>query len=261
VQPFCRVQPRLYRLRIVNAANARFFALALTGGVNFHVIGMDQGLLPAPVATERLVLAPAERADILVDFSTARGLAVEMHSDSLPVMQFRVDNTPARYTTRKPTSLRPVERIAESTAIRTRRLTLNEFNADNGEAMVMLLNRAHWADPVTEVVKLGSTEIWELVNLTEDTHPIHLHMVRFQILDRQGFSDYEYLANDAFVTNGPRIPPAAHERGWKDVVQCPPYMVTRIAVPFNGYAGRYLWHCHILEHEANDMMRPYDVVA
>ena len=92
-----------------------------------------------------------------------------------------------------PDMLRPVSRLPETQAIRTRLLTLNEFDGDNGEAMVMLLNRKHWTDPVTEIVKRGTTEIWSLANLTQDTHPIHLHMVRFQILDRQNFSVDDYL--------------------------------------------------------------------
>jgi spore coat protein A len=140
-------------------------------------------------------------------------------------------------------------------------MTLNEFDGDNGEPMVMLLNRKHWVEPVTEFVKLDSTEVWSFVNLTQDVHPIHLHMVRFQVLDRQSFSVYDYLADNGLRTTGDVIKPGAHEMGWKDVVQCPPETVTRIVVPFQGYAGKYLWHCHILEHEANDMMRPYVVVA
>ncbi|WP_130425134.1 multicopper oxidase domain-containing protein [Edaphobacter modestus] len=182
-------------------------------------------------------------------------------SDRLDLMQFRVSSKSLEDTSQVPAVLSPVVRIAESEAMRNREMTLNQFDSDNGEPMVMLLNRKHWADPVTEIVKLGSTEIWTLVNLTEDAHPIHLHMVRFQILDRQSFADYEYLANDKILPTGERIPPSPHERGWKDVVQCPPYATTRIIVPFQGYAGRYVWHCHILEHEANDMMRPYEVIS
>jgi spore coat protein A len=182
-------------------------------------------------------------------------------SDRLDLMQFRVASESLEDTSQVPAALRPVERIAESEAMRNREMTLNQFDSDNGEPMVMLLNRKHWSDPVTEIVKLGSTEIWTLINLTEDTHPIHLHMVRFQIFDRQSFADYEYLANNKILTTGDRIPPAPHERGWKDVVQCPPYTITRIIVPFQGFIGRYVWHCHILEHEANDMMRPYEIIA
>jgi spore coat protein A len=261
VKPYHEVEPRTYRLRIANTANSRFFSLALSNGQTFQVIGSDQGLLPAPVEMKRLVLAPAERTDIIVDFSRMRGERVQLVSDRLDLMQFRVSSKSTTANSQIPKSLRPVERIAESKAIRTRKLTLNQFDSDNGEPMVMLLNRKHWADPVTEIVKLGSVEIWTLINLTEDAHPIHLHMVRLQILDRQSFADYEYLANENILPTGERTPPAFHERGWKDVVQCPPYTITRIIVPFQGFTGRYVWHCHILEHEANDMMRPYEVVA
>jgi spore coat protein A len=138
-------------------------------------------------------------------------------------------------------------------------MTLNEFDSDSGNPMVMLLNRKHWADPVTEIVQLDTTEIWSLVNLTQDTHPIHLHLVRFQLLDRQSFDPFDYIANTKLTLTGERIPPAPHELGWKDVIQCPPGTVTRIIVPFHGYRGRYVWHCHVLEHEANEMMRPYEV--
>lgn len=261
VKPYHEVEPRMYRLRVANTANSRFFSLAFSNGQAFHVIGSDQGLLPKPVEMKRLVLAPAERADILVDFSQVREERVQFVSDRLELMQFRVNRELPIHASQVPTALCLVKRIAESSAIRTRELTLNQYDSDNGEAMVMLLDRKHWADPVTEIVKLDSTEIWSLINLTEDAHPIHLHMVRFQILDRQSFADYEYLANDKILPTGERTSPALHELGWKDVVQCPPYTITRIIIPFQGFAGRYLWHCHILEHEANDMMRPYDVVA
>lgn len=259
VKPYHDVEPRRYRLRIANTANSRFFSLALSNGQNFQVIGSDQGFLPAPVEMKRLVLAPAERTDIVVDFSHAAGERLQLISDRLDLMQFRVSGTPVTDNSRVPLMLRPVQRIAESEAIRNREMTLNQFDGDKGEPMVMLLNRKHWAEPVTEIVKLDSTEIWTLVNLTEDAHPIHLHLVRFQILDRQSIADYEYLANEKILPTGERTLPAPHERGWKDVVQCPPYAITRIIVRFQGYTGRYLWHCHILEHEANDMMRPYEI--
>ena len=261
VKPYHEVEARRYRLRIANTANSRFFSLSLSNGQSFHVIGSDQGLLSAPVEMKRLVLAPAERTDILVDFSHIRGERVVLMSDRLELMQFRVAKDSVPDTSRVPAVLRPVERIEERQSIRTREMTLNEFDGDDGEAMVMLLNRKHWAEPVTEIVKLDSTEIWSLVNLTEDTHPIHLHLVRFQILDRQSFANYDYLAEEKLRLTGEVVLPQAHEAGWKDIVQCPPGMVTRIIVPFHGYVGRYLWHCHILEHEANDMMRPYDVIA
>lgn len=261
VQPYHNVEPRRYRLRIANTANSRFFALSLSNGQSFQVIGSDQGLLSAPVEIKRLVLAPAERTDIVVDFGHARGQSVVLMSDHLQLMQFRVGDEHVVDEGLVPAVLRPIERVDPARAVRTRELTLNEFDSDNGEAMVMLLNRKHWAEPVTEIVRLDSIEIWSLVNLTEDTHPIHLHLVRFQILDRQSFSTYDYLSDEKLRFTGELMSPEQHEMGWKDVVQCPAGMVTRIIVPFHGYSGRYLWHCHILEHEANDMMRPYQVIA
>jgi spore coat protein A len=261
VQPFHEVEPRKYRLRIANTANSRFFSLSFSTGQSFHVIGSDQGLLAEPVEMQRLPLAPAERADLIVDFAGHGGSSVVLTSDGLDLMQFRVSKAAAEDQSILPSRLRPVERIKEAEAVRSRPLTLNEYDSDNGEPMVMLLNHKHWADPVTEKVRLNSTEIWELINLTQDTHPIHLHMVRFQLLDRRPFSVDDYLSEQRMRFTGPPIPPRPHETGWKDVIQCPPETVTRILVPFQGYAGRYVWHCHILEHEANEMMRPYEILS
>jgi spore coat protein A len=262
LRPFHEVEPRPYRLRLANTCNSRFFALAFSNGQSFHVIGSDQGLLPEAVESKRLVLAPAERIDIVVDFSHSQGKEIRLTSDPFDLIQFRVAKEvklPAPASI--PTQLSTIVRTPESTAVRRREMTLNEFDGDNGEPMVMLLNRKHWVEPCTEFVRLGTTEIWSLLNLTQDIHPIHLHMVRFQILDRQSFSTYTYLSENKIELNGPVLTPPAHELGWKDVVQCPPETITRIIVKFEGYAGRYLWHCHILEHEANDMMRPYFVLA
>jgi spore coat protein A len=261
VRPFHDVEARKYRLRVANVANSRFFALQFSNGQSFHMIGSDQGLLETPVEMTRLVLAPAERADIIVDFSQARGEKINLTSDPFDIMQFRVGRERVTDDSSLPTKCNDITRIATGDAHRDRLMTLNEFDGMNGYPMVMLLNRKHWVEPVSDFVKLNSTEIWSFVNLTEDVHPMHLHMVRFQVLDRQSFSTYDLLTNNKLVTTGPRMPPAAHEMGWKDVVQCPPETVTRILVPFQGYAGRYVWHCHILEHEANDMMRPYVVLA
>lgn len=138
-----------------------------------------------------------------------------------------------------PASLRPIPRIPEQPASRSRLLTLDEYDGDDGNPMVMLLNHQHWSDPVTERVRLGSVEISSLANLTQDTHPIHLHMVRFQILDRRCFAVDDYLASNSSPLRftGPALAPPAHEMGWKDVVQCPPQMVTRIIVPLHALCG------------------------
>ncbi len=114
--------------------------------------------------------------------------------------------------------------------------------------------------PVTEKPVLNTTEIWEFVNLTEDTHPIHLHLVRFQILDRRKFDVFDYRSKGALRYLAAARPPTPSEAGWKDTVRVDPGMITRIIVRFEGYTGRYVWHCHLLEHEDNEMMRPFEVV-
>jgi spore coat protein A len=124
----------------------------------------------------------------------------------------------------------------------------------------MTLNEAHWYEPVTEKPILNSTEVWEFLNLTDDVHPIHLHLVRFQLLNRQNFHAAEYLRSRKTELTAPPVPPDPAEAGWKDTIQVYPGTVTRIIVRFEGYTGRYLWHCHILEHEANEMMRPFEVL-
>jgi spore coat protein A len=263
--PFLEVEPRLYRIRLLNAANSRFFNLSFAEDAAhphpFHQIGGDQGLLPAPVPMKQLLIAPAERADLLVDFSSAAGRNVHLVSGLANVMQVRVAHAPAPQPTPLPTSLRPITRTPESAATVTRTITLTELDNQHGDTMIMLLNKTRWHEPVTETPKLGATEIWEFVNLTEDTHPMHLHLVRFQILDRRVFDDYAWRMTNTRRFLNDAVPPEPHELGWKDVVHCPPTQITRIIVKFDGYAGRYLYHCHILEHEANDMMRPFEVIA
>jgi spore coat protein A len=258
--PYLEVEPRAYRFRVLNAANGRFLHLALTNEATFDQIGSDQGLLEAPVRLERTLLAPGERADLVIDFSAHAGEQIVLRTDSFDVMQFRVAKS-ERGTAVLPAGLRTVPRTPEAESVKTRLLTLSEDKTKIGESMGMLLNGTPWHMPVTENPRLDSVEIWSFVNTTDDSHPIHLHMVRFQILDRRAFETFTYLTKGEFRWLGPAVPPDHEEAGWKDTVRADPGMVTRIIVKFEGYAGRYVWHCHILEHEDNEMMRPYDVVA
>ena len=260
--PYREVQPRKYRLRLLNASNSRFYYLSFSTEAVFRQIGSDQGLLPQPVELKRLTLAPGERADLIVDFRACAGSAVVLQTDTYTVMQFRVGTSVEDAETPVPLSLRPVERIAEGAAVKTRVLTLNgsgDFD-DPTTMRPMLLNNAYWHDPVTENPKLGSIEIWSLVNVTDDSHPIHLHLVRFQILDRRPFDRFAFLNEGELKYTAPAIAPDPNEAGWKDTVRADPGMVTRIIVHFGPFAGRYVWHCHVLEHEDNEMMRPYEVV-
>jgi spore coat protein A len=258
--PFLDVEPRRYRFRVLNAANGRFFHMSLSNGQTFHQIGTDQGLLPAPVPLERTMLAPAERADLIVDFSGRSGERIVLQSEPFPILQFRVRPGKSADAVSLPATLRPVSRTAESLAVRTRPLLLMEKMSPKGESMAMLLNNTPWHMPVTENPVLDSTEIWTFLNTTDDTHPIHLHLVRFQILDRRRFEPFLYHARGEVRYTGPVMPPAPEEAGWKDTVRAEAKTVTRIIVQFSGYVGRYVWHCHVLEHEDNEMMRPYDVI-
>jgi spore coat protein A len=260
ILPYLDVEPRKYRFRILNGANGRFYWLSLSRGAEMIQIGTDQGLLPTPIAVKHVHLAPGERADLVVDFAPHRGEQVLLESEALTLMQFRVASTPTPDPSSVPATLRPVERIAEASAVKTRRLTLDEQMNMVAESMGMLLNKTPWHMPITENPVLNTTEIWELVNLTDDVHPIHLHMVRFQILDRRRFDAFEFTTTGNLRYISPPMPPDANELGWKDTVRVNAKTVTRIAVPFAGYTGRYVWHCHILEHEDNEMMRPYEVL-
>jgi spore coat protein A len=261
--PFLEVEPRKYRFRLMNGSNGRFFRFALGDLSEFHHIGSDQGLLAAPVAVKRLSLAPGERGDAIIDFSAHAGQQLLLKSDAFELLQFRVApvSTASEAGGALPKTLRSIARIPESQAVKTRRLTLDENLDGVKNSMGMLLNNTPWHMPVTEKPALGTTEIWEFVNLTEDTHPIHLHMVRFQLLDRRKFDVYEYQSKLTLRYLAPAIPPSPSDAGWKDIVRVDPGMLVRIIVPFEGYAGRYVWHCHLLEHEDNEMMRPFEVVA
>jgi spore coat protein A, manganese oxidase len=259
--PYLEVEPRKYRFRVLNAANGRKYRMSLPAEVEVHQIGTDQGLLPAPVALTHLLLAPAERADLVIDFAPHRGRRILFSDDAFTLMEFRVSASPVSDPSALPAILRPVPRIAESTAVKTRFLTLDELKKGMSASNGMLLNKTRWHMPITEKPVLGTTEIWELANLTDDVHPIHLHLVRFQLLDRRQFDAFQYMSTGTLRYRSAATPPDANEMGWKDTVRVNGQTVTRIIVPFEGYAGRYVWHCHNLEHEDNEMMRPYEVVA
>ncbi len=259
--PYLDVQPRKYRLRILNAANSRFYFLSLASGQPFQQIGTDQGFLSAPVTVPRLAIAPGERADVVVDFSEHRGQRILLNNLITPLMQFRVAPGSVADPSALPAALRAVPRPSPTGAILTRQLTLEEVDNVLGDPIVHLLDGKHWHDPVSEKPVLGTTEIWELLNLTDDAHPIHLHLVRFQILDRRPINIDARIYDKKVVYTGDAVMPDANESGWKDTVRATPGASTRIIVKFEGYTGRYVWHCHILEHEDNEMMRPYEVVS
>ena len=269
--PYVAVEPRAYRVRLLNASNTRLFRLSLAPGMHWTQIGSDQGLLPAPAELKDLTLACAERVDVILDFREMAGQRVALINQSQPVLEFRVAGRPVTAGSvggpaagdlhfSVPRQLRTIERIPESAAQVTRSLTLNEYMNLKTRVMLMLLNGKYWHDPVTEKPRLDSIEVWNLINTTQDLHPIHLHLVRFQLLERRAFDVDDFLNYGKFHYVGDPAPPEPGETGWKDTIPAHPETVTRIIIPFAGYPGRYVWHCHLLEHAANEMMRPFEVL-
>jgi spore coat protein A, manganese oxidase len=259
--PYLDVRPQKYRLRVLNSSNGSFYVLTLDPKRTLWQIGSDQGLLTEPASLDQLILGPGERADLVVDFGGMGGQQLHLKTSVGPILQFRISGKSAAATPSLPQRLRPVERISESSAAKTRLLSLGDYQNRLGMSGMMLLNRSHWSDPVTEKPVLNSSEIWSFINLTDDTHPIHLHLVRFQILDRRPFDVNTYHLTGKVVYTEPARVLETNELGWKDTVRVDPATVTRIIVKFEGFTGRYVWHCHLLEHEDNEMMRPYEVVA
>lgn len=125
---------------------------------------------------------------------------------------------------------------------------------------MFMLEGKMWTDPVTIEAELGSKEVWNIINTGAAAHPIHVHLIQFQILNRQPFDVEKYTSTGAIKFTGPPVLPDENERGWKDTVKADPRQITRFAARFGDFTGIYPFHCHILEHEDHDMMRPYQVV-
>jgi len=276
--PYLEVEPKRYRLRLLNGCNSRFLILKFSDpALSFWQIGSDGGFLPAPVQLSQLLMSPAERMDVIVDFSVLppgaevilQNLAPdepfgggEPHVDfrvadrntTGQVMQFRVVPLTAADTSTPPNLLTLPALTPLGPASNTRQVSLNEEDSavlegvGPREALLGTLsggaaNPLGWMDAITENPALGATEVWEMYNFTEDAHPIHIHEVQFQIVDRQPFE-------------GATRPPESNETGFKDTVIAYPGEITRVKALFD-LSGLYVWHCHIVEHEDNEMMRPY----
>jgi spore coat protein A len=290
--PFLEVEPRKYRFRFLNGSNSRFFNLSIAGGPPFHHIGSEGGMFDAPVQTSRILILPAERADVIVDFSGLAGRHLVLRNVKLPagvvspaspnlplVMQFRVGTTvtsPGAATI--PTSL-PGSLPSLGAPERERHITLEEVLDEEGEPEMSMIDGLHFHEPANIEVPAGDVEDWLLINVSADTHPIHLHLPQFQVVERRPFdvAGYQAALDEAravgdpnpdpapFYTGGP-LPAQTDDLGFKDTVSANPEAVTRVRSPFDlptGVTGtqRYVFHCHILEHEDNDMMRPYEVLG
>ena len=296
VWPYLDVEPRRYRFRFLNACNARFLHMTLVetdqngspmgmAGPLFHQIGSDGGFLPAPVASTDLLQAPAERYDMIIDFTGKDGEFFVLKNDGpapfpgggevvpTEIMMFRVVKPlSSPDTTTIPDVLNSPLNINPASAVKTRNLSLIELDRDtDGFPIIALLDNKNWDDPVSENPKAGSVEIWNLINTTGDAHPKHIHLVQFQILSRQAFNTNIFEKSGKLVFNGPPQTPAPDELyASKDMVKTFPGTVTKLIMKFDlptgtnvipGYHYKYVWHCHILEHEDNEMMRPFDVIG
>jgi spore coat protein A len=284
VWPYLEVEPRKYRFRILNGSNSRFYNLSLTSQQPFTQIGSEGGLLPEPVRLDELLIAPGERADVIVDFTPYKGQSIVLTNDapapfppgettSLPeIMQFRVTKRLSeKDTSSLPMKLPDFQRLHPKLATNVRNLTLNQKLQSPMHPLELLLGNnipggLPFTAPVTEKPRNHSTEIWNFLNLTDHTHPMHVHLVQYQVLDRQNFDVNLYIASNGTQLSftGPRVAPDPNEMGWKDTVRANPGQATRIIIRFEGLPTdrirRYMWHCHILEHEDNDMERPFVLV-
>ena len=298
VTPFLEVEPRRYRFRILNAANSRFYHLRLfnsdaSGEITsqsfevpaFNQIGTDGGLLPVPLELRYLLIAPGERFDVVIDFSDYENKSFSLINDAPApytmggqflaeeVMLFKVTKPlSGKDTSTLPDTLVPFEPLNPTYATRERLLLVSEKERpSDGYVITGLLGNARWHEPITEDPKAGSTEIWSFVNITGDVHPLHVHLVQFQVLNRQAFDVPTYQQTGKLVFTGRPMAPESNERpARKDTVKSYPGYVTRIIMRFDLPHGApvtpgdeliYVWHCHILEHEDNEMMRPYKVVV
>jgi bilirubin oxidase len=287
--PHLEVEQRRYRLRLLNGCNARFLILKMvtnplatrpaTPVLPFWQIGTEGGFLPKPVVLDQLLMSPAERADVIVDFTNLEvGTEIylinegpdEPFGGGIPETDFPAADP---HTTGQIMKFTVVERVGRDRSVdpetlglpnfrpigavdNTRQVSLNETMSQSEgidgpiAALLGTMDGSNpvpmmWDDPITESVAAGDTEVWEMYNFTEDAHPIHIHEIMFQVVNRETF--------DGDLRN-----PEQWESGLKDTVIAYPGEITRVKGTFD-LSGRYVWHCHIVEHEDNEMMRPYEI--
>jgi len=276
VWPYLEVEQRKYRFRILNASNERFYRMSLDNGKSFIQIGSDGGLLEEPVVMEEITIGPAERIDVIIDFTEEEiGTNIVIKNDAetpFPfgappnpettgrIVQFRVVSPSSEDTSIIPSHLSDIERFDECKVKQIRDITL-DVTIDSFGRLKFLLNDSEFNDYITETPGLGDTEIWRIINPGIAFHPIHIHLIQFQILDRIPFDSSLFNDRGQLHFTGDPIPPLPNEMGWKDTVQSPPGFITRIIARYGPYTGRYVYHCHILEHEDYDMMRPFEVIC
>ena len=295
--PSLNVKRRRYRFRLLNGCNSRFLILRMSNGLPFWQIGNEGGFLPAPIELPEVLLGPAERADVIVDFSAVpAGTDVILENvgpdepfgggepgvDFEPadpettgqVMRFHVIGATQPDPSTPPNQLVLPAIAPLGAATGTRQVSLNEMESatvfvrtENGDIVLDCANGEPfgpaeadlgtlnpngtgnplgWDEPITETPSVGAIEVWEIYNFTADAHPIHIHEITFEVVNRQP------------IGGGAPQPPAPGEAGRKDTVIAYPGEITRVKALFDR-PGLFVWHCHIVEHEDNEMMRPYRI--
>lgn len=257
--PYTEVATRFYRLRILNGSNARIYNLALSNNADLIIIGNDGGLLKNPVAIKNILLAPGERLDVLVNFAGLNiGTDIFLESkmfdnagsaqgkQGFKIMKFKVTQTISDGFT-LPASLSSVNAISPSSSSKTRNFIINAMQMSSGMNMTgihRINNKIYDKNRIDENVSANATEIWVFDNSQGDEpHPMHLHGVHFQVLER----------------SGGRAQLSASESGWKDTVLVMPRETVKIIIPFSTLTGVFVFHCHNLEHEDDGMMLQYQL--
>lgn len=257
------------RLRLLNASNARIYNLGFSDGRGFRQIASDGGLLAAPRTTTRVLLAPGERAEILVDFDAdapgaevalqsfsgevfsalfrgtmGAGVADDLDRTTFEIVTFEVGDPPAARLT-PPAAFAPIARMVETDAVRSRTIALSIGPGAAAINDTQMTRLDEVPDAISFQIPSGSIELWELTNSSGMAHPLHIHNRHFQILDIDG------------------QPPPPELAGWKDTVIVRPEQVVRVLVQFEGITDPehpYMFHCHILEHEDMGMMGRFFIV-
>lgn len=277
--PVLDVEPRKYRFRFLNGSDSRFYVLYFSDSIPFIQIGSDGGLFNSPVRRSQMIIAPGEREDVIIDFSNPaywnRTFILKNNGRSpFPngtqpqnattgqIMAFRVSiPLSAPDNSVIPSTLRQSPVQLYGAHANNRQLLLLEMEDEYDRLLPSLgtadLGPLMWHDPITENPGLNVIEQWEIINMTMDAHPIHLHQQFFQVVSRQRFNMRKYRMGvpSSLQLVGNPIAPLPEERGWKDTQISYPGEVLRIKVKFD-IPGLFLWHCHILSHEDHEMMRP-----
>jgi len=248
VQPYFKVARRKYRFRIINGSNARMYELQLSSGAPLVQIATDGGLLPEPASVAVIELSPAQRVDVVIDFG-AYPLGTQLFlkncascTGSLAnVMRFDVEY-PAVDNSIVPDCLSSWEDLPVNAQTVTRQFLLNRQTTSGGAVWTINGQLFDTNNPPLAQVKHGDVECWKFINQTGHRHPMHIHLVQFQVLDING------------------VPQKPSEHGWKDTLVAPANGHITVAARFKGYTGKYLFHCHNLEHEDLGMMADFEIV-